>query len=80
MKTESYIRILAGSMVLLSVALAHFHSSWWLLLTVFVGLNLIQSAITGFCPPEKLLRRLGVEQGGACGCKTQEKDSCNCQS
>ena len=59
MKIDSFIRILAGSMVLLSVALARFHSPWWLLLTCFVGLNLIQSAFTGFCPPSLVLRKLG---------------------
>lgn len=59
MKTENLVRILAGSMTLLSVALAHFVSPWWLLLTCFVGLNLIQSAITGFCPPTLVLRKLG---------------------
>lgn len=72
MKTESYIRILAGSMVLISLALSHFVSPWWQLLTVFVALNLIQSAITGFCPPEILLRKLGVEQGG-CACRREPK-------
>jgi hypothetical protein len=59
MKTENLIRILAGSMTLLSVALVHFVSPWWLLLTCFVGLNLIQSAFTGFCPPTLVLRKLG---------------------
>jgi hypothetical protein len=59
MRTENLIRILAGSMTLLSVALAHFVSPWWLLLACFVGLNLIQSALTGFCPPTFLLRKLG---------------------
>jgi len=59
MRTENFIRILAGSMTLLSVALAYFASPWWLLLTCFVGLNLIQSAFTGFCPPTLVLRRLG---------------------
>lgn len=65
MKTESYIRVLAGTFVLLSVALAHFVSAWWLLLAVFVGLNLIQSAFTGFCPPEIILHKLGL--GDAAG-------------
>jgi hypothetical protein len=46
-------------MTLLSVALAHFVSPWWLLLACFVGLNLIQSAFTGFCPPTLILRKLG---------------------
>jgi hypothetical protein len=59
MKSESFIRILAGSMVLLSAALVHFVSPWWLLLTCFVGLNLIQSALTGFCPPTIVLTKLG---------------------
>lgn len=59
MKIESFIRALAGSMVLLSVALAHFVSPWWLLLTCFAGLNLLQSAFTGFCPPTLILTKLG---------------------
>ena len=59
MKIESLIRILAGSMVLLSVALVYFVSRWWLLLTGFVGVNLIQSALTGFCPPTIILTKLG---------------------
>ena len=59
MKIDDFIRILAGSMVLLSVALVWFVSPWWLLLTCFVGLNLIQSALTGFCPPTIVLTKLG---------------------
>jgi hypothetical protein len=59
MKIENLIRILAGAMTLLGVALTHFVSPWWLLLPTFVGLNLIQSAFTGFCPPSLLLRKLG---------------------
>lgn len=59
MKIESFIRVLAGSVVLLGVALTHFVSPWWLLLPAFAGLNLIQSAFTGFCPPSLLLAKLG---------------------
>jgi len=59
MKIESFIRAMAGTMVLLSVALAHFVSPWWLLLTCFAGLNLLQSAFTGFCPPSIVLTKLG---------------------
>lgn len=66
MKMENAIRILAGVMVLISVSLAHWISHWWLLLAVFVGLNLIQSAFTGFCPAEHILRRLGVGKGTPC--------------
>ena len=63
MKTETFIRILAGGMVLLSVALTLTVSPWWLLLTTFVGVNLLQSAFTGFCPPTLLLRHLGWVDG-----------------
>lgn len=67
MSIENAIRILAGTMVLISVALAHWVSEWWLLLTCFVGFNLIQSAFTGFCPPEMLMKKLGVgKAGGSC--------------
>jgi len=59
MKIESFIRLLAGTFVLVGVGLAHFASPWWLLLPLFVGANLIQSAFTGFCPPSIVLRRLG---------------------
>ena len=59
MKSEQLIRILAGSMTLLSALLVYCVSPWWLLLTCFVGLNLIQSAFTGFCPPTRLLTKLG---------------------
>ena len=55
----------AGSVVVLSLALAHFVSAWWLLLTLFVGLNLLQSAFTGFCPLAIILRRFGVKGGTA---------------
>jgi len=66
MKTESYVRLLAGTMVLLSVALAHFVSPWWLFLAVFVGCNLIQSVFTGFCPAEIVLHKLGLGDGACC--------------
>lgn len=59
MKIESFIRLLAGSVVLLGVALTHFVSPWWLLLPAFAGFNLLQSAFTGFCPPSLLLAKLG---------------------
>jgi hypothetical protein len=59
MKTESFIRVLAGSVILLSILLVLTVSPWWLVLTGFVAVNLIQSAFTGFCPPTWFLRRLG---------------------
>jgi hypothetical protein len=66
MKLENAIRILAGSMVLISLALAHWVSYGWLLLAAFVGINLIQSAFTGFCPAAIILKRCGVGKGESC--------------
>jgi hypothetical protein len=66
MTIENSIRVLAGTMVLLSISLAHWVSEYWLLLTAFVGVNLIQSAFTGFCPAETILKKLGVGKGGSC--------------
>lgn len=59
MKTESFVRLLAGSFVLLGTLLAWCVSPAWLLLPGFVGANLIQSAFTGFCPPTLILGKLG---------------------
>ncbi|MFO6421335.1 DUF2892 domain-containing protein [Hylemonella sp. W303a] len=62
------VRIIAGFFVLLSVALGVpgsplFLSTWWLVFTAFVGLNLLQSGITQWCLMESILRRLGVRGG-----------------
>ncbi|MEY4940068.1 MAG: hypothetical protein RIQ93_1803 [Verrucomicrobiota bacterium] len=59
MQSFSLIRLLAGSFTLLGVALTYFVSPWGLLIPAFVGLNLIQSVFTGFCPPSLILRSLG---------------------
>ncbi|MFM9090942.1 MAG: DUF2892 domain-containing protein [Verrucomicrobiota bacterium] len=59
MKTDSLVRLLAGIVVLTGTALAHHVNPWWLLLSAFAGLNLIQSVFTGFCPPTLVLRKLG---------------------
>jgi hypothetical protein len=61
MTLNNAVRALAGTMVLISVALVHFVSPWFLLFTIFIGLNLIQSAFTGFCPPEIVFRKLGLK-------------------
>ncbi len=63
MSLESAIRLLAGTLVLASLVLARLVSPGWLLLAAFVGLNLAQSAFTGFCPAEIILRRLGLAGG-----------------
>jgi len=65
MKIDSLIRVLAGTMVLISVVLSLLVSQWWLLLASFVGVNLIQSTFTGFCPPSIILTKLGwLEEDG----------------
>ena len=55
----------AGSVVIISLALAQFVSPWWLLLTLFVGLNVLQASFTGFCPLAIILRKAGVKSGCA---------------
>jgi hypothetical protein len=58
---DRYLRGIAGFFILLSVLLAHYHSPYWLLFTAFVGVNLLQSAFTNWCPMMAILRKLGVE-------------------
>ncbi len=70
MNVENLIRMFAGTMILISLALGAsasplFHSGHWLWLTAFVGANLLQSSFTRLCPLEKILTRLGVRSGGA---------------
>jgi hypothetical protein len=65
MNIDRAVLAFAGGMILLSVLLAQFVSPLWLLLTVFVGLNLLQAAFTGFCPAAILLRKLGLKSGCA---------------
>lgn len=65
MNIDRIVLAFAGSVITLSLVLAHFLSAWWLLLTLFVGLNLLQSAFTGFCPLASILRRFGVKGGAA---------------
>jgi hypothetical protein len=61
MTIERGLRLIAGTFVLLSVLLAVLHSSYWLLLTAFVGLNLLQSAFTNWCPMMWLLEKIGLK-------------------
>ncbi len=55
------LRGIAGFFVLVSILLAHYHSLYWLLFTAFVGLNLLQSAFTNWCPMMAILQKLGVK-------------------
>ena len=66
MTVENGVRVMAGSMMLISLSLAHWVNPNWLWLGVFVGVNLIQSAFTGFCPAVKILKALGLKESAAC--------------
>ena len=57
MTIENRIRVLAGALVLASLGLSRLHEAW-LLLATFVGVNLVQSAFTGFCPAESIMKKL----------------------
>lgn len=65
MNVDRLVMRFAGSMVIVSVLLAYYVSPWWLLLALFVGLNLLQASFTGFCPLAKILRKAGVAPGSA---------------
>lgn len=67
MNLDRAVLALAGTMTLISVVLVALVSPWWLLLTAFVGLNLLQSSVTGFCPAAIVFRRLGISSGCAFG-------------
>jgi hypothetical protein len=64
MTTWRIVRLFAGLVILASLALGVWVSPWWLLLTAFVGLNLLQSSLTQWCPLEIVLRKFGIK----CGC------------
>lgn len=65
MSIERVVMGFAGSVVLLSLLLAHFLTANWLWFTAFVGANLLQSSFTGVCPLAILLKRLGYQSGNA---------------
>ena len=65
MNIDRAVFAFAGVMILASVVLVYFVSPWWLLLTAFVGLNLLQSSVTGFCPAAIVVRKLGLASGCA---------------
>ena len=68
MTVERGLRMMAGVMVLLSLALAHFFSTYWLLLTLFVGLNLLQSSFTNWCPAVTILHAIGLKDAKCSSC------------
>jgi hypothetical protein len=61
MDINRWLRLVAGAFVLASLALGYFVNPWWYLFTAFVGLNLLQSAFTNWCPMMTFLRKLGVK-------------------
>ena len=64
MTVERGLRLMAGVMVLLSVALTYYVSHYWMWLTVFIGLNLLQSSFTNWCPAMSILRAIGLKDAG----------------
>lgn len=69
---ERAVMMFAGAMTLLSVALVTLVSPWWLLLTAFVGLNQVQSSLTGFCPAAMVMSRAGLRPACAVAPTGQE--------
>ncbi len=63
MTINRYLRMIAGFFILLSLVLSQLHSGYWLWFTAFVGLNLLQSAFTNWCPMITILRKLGIREG-----------------
>lgn len=65
MTLDRMVMLVAGSFVLISLLLSQIHSLNWLWFTAFVGANLVQASITGFCPMAKLLKAIGIKSGTA---------------
>jgi hypothetical protein len=68
MTVERAVRMLAGTLILTSLLLAHYLSVNWLWFTAFVGLNLLQSSITNWCPAMSILKMLGLRSADSKGC------------
>ena len=64
MTIQRIVYFVAGTLVLTGLALGHWVDERWLFLAAFPGLNMFQTAFTGFCPPERILLKLGVGQAG----------------
>jgi hypothetical protein len=65
MSIDRIVLATAGSFVVVSTALGFYLSPYWLLFTAFVGLNLLQSSFTGFCPLAMILKKMGKQPGAA---------------
>lgn len=64
MTIDRAVMMFAGIMTLVSLALGHWVSGYWYLLTAFIGINLIQAPVTGFCVPAIVFKKLGMKPGG----------------
>ncbi len=65
MSIDRAVMAFAGFVILLSLLLSQLHSSYWLILTAFVGANMLQASFTGFCPAAIVFKRLGLREGPA---------------
>ena len=61
MTVDRWLRMIAGTIIMLTVALGYYVNPWWFAFTAFVGLNLFQSAFTDWCPMMLMLKRLGAQ-------------------
>lgn len=65
MTLDAAVLRFAGIVILASILLSIFVHPWWIGLTIFAGLNLLQASFTGFCPAATLFKKLGVRPGNA---------------
>lgn len=65
MNIDRLVFAFAGTLILVSLLLGHYLHPYWLFLTAFVGLNMLQAAFTGFCPLARILKKLGFKPGQA---------------
>lgn len=65
MTIDRAVFLFAGIVILAGLALSHYVNPWWALLSAFAGLNMIQSAFTGFCPAAMVFKKLGLKPGPA---------------
>ena len=66
MTVDRIVRLIAGLMVLMSVALTYYVHPYWMALTIFVGFNLAQSGVTNLCPLAAILKKMGIPEGVSC--------------
>ena len=65
MNLDRVVMMFAGCMVLVSLALTQWHHPYWMWFTVFIGVNMIQSSFTGFCPAALVFKKAGIKSGHA---------------